>query len=416
MQEISATVPPAGLPSIPFARYPVGALMAVNVRPSAMFTHGRGSWLHDSEGRRYLDMVQGWAVNTLGHAPPAVAAALAAQSQQLLHVGPGFYNDQAVNLADRLTALSGLQRCFFTNSGAEANEGAIKLARKFGQVHRGGAFEIISFEHSFHGRTLATMSASGKPGFDRLFAPQVEGFPKARLNDIDSVRSLVGKNTVAVLLEPIQGEAGVIEAEPEFLQALRQLCDQHGLLLMLDEVQTGVARTGTLWGHSPSGVLPDVMTLGKGLGGGVPIGALLARESACCFAPGDQGGTYNGNALMCAAASSVVQAVTAPGFIGAVQARGQQLRDGLQAIGQRLGSPPVRGRGLLLALDLPEPGQATRVAELARQLATTAGEGAPGLLVNAVRPERVRWMPALNVSADEIELALSLFDRAVRSA
>ena len=389
------------------SRPPIDALMAVNHRPAAVFSRGSGSWLWDEHGRRHLDLVQGWAVNTLGHAPPCIAAALADQAGRVLQVGPGLHNDRAIALAARLTALSGLDRCFFTNSGAEANEGAIKLARKFGRVHRGGAFEIITFADSFHGRTLATMSASGKPGFDTMFAPQVPGFPKARLNDLTSVEALVTERTVAVMLEPIQGEAGVVEATPAFLQALRSLCDARGLLLILDEVQTGVGRTGSWWGHDVAAIRPDIMTLGKGLGGGVPIGALLAREAICCFAPGDQGGTYNGNALVCAAALAVVEAVNAPGFLPHVSERGAQLRAGLDRIGQRVGSPPVRGRGLLLALDLPEPDQAVHLAEALRLRADT------GVLVNAVRPQRLRLMPALNISQEEVALALDAIEGAV---
>jgi acetylornithine/N-succinyldiaminopimelate aminotransferase len=397
-------------PSVAFDQYPVQALMHVTQRPSAVFTHGRGSWLWDSEGRRYLDLVQGWAVNTLGHAPPELAQALSAQALRLLQPGPGLYNDRAVELAARLTGLSGLDRCYFTGGGAEANEGAIKLARKFGQVHRGGAFEVVTFDNAFHGRTLATMSASGKPGFDRLFEPKVPGFPKARLNDIDSVAALIGPQTVAVLLEPVQGEAGVIEATADFLQQLRTLCDAHGLLLMFDEVQTGVGRTGTLWGWQASGVRPDVMTLGKGLGGGAPIGALLAREAACCFVPGDQGGTYHGNPLMCAAGLAILQAVTRSGFLEHTRARGQQLQQGLQAIADALGTGAVRGRGLLLALDLPGPDQATKVADALRR---QADGRQPGLLLNAVRPQRLRFVPALNVGADEVDLALQMLRRAL---
>lgn len=392
---------------LPFSHYPVHALMRVAERPAAVFTRGQGSWLWDSTGRRHLDLVQGWAVNTLGHAPAVVAEALAAQAHTLLQAGPGFYNDRAIALAERLGALSGLPRAFITPSGAEANEGAIKLARKFGQRHRGGAFEIITFHDAFHGRTLAAMSASGKPGFDRMFAPQVPGFPKAKLNDLASVAALVGPNTVAVLVEPIQGEAGVVEATPAFLQGLRRLCDELGLLLMFDEVQTGVGRTGTLWGHEHAGVKPDVMTLGKCLGGGVPIGALLASERASCFAPGEQGGTYNGNALVCAAALAVLDTVTAPGFLDEVQARSEQLRSGLDRIAQRLGVPPCEGRGLLLALTLPEGCPAAEVAEAALQ-------GEPALLVNAVRPQRLRLVPALNMAEAEVDLALHLLDTAVR--
>ncbi|MFZ5546127.1 MAG: aminotransferase class III-fold pyridoxal phosphate-dependent enzyme [Pseudomonadota bacterium] len=391
----------------PFHHYPVQALMNVAQRPRAVFTHGRGSWLWDSEGRAYLDLVQGWAVNTFGHAPALIQQALTAQAGRLLQSGPGVHNDRAIALADALARWSGLQRCFFTTSGAEANEGAIKLARKFGQVHRGGAFEIITFDNGFHGRTLATMSASGKPGFDRLFEPKVPGFPKARLNDMASVTALIGPNTVGVMLEPIQGEAGVIEAQPQFLQDLRSLCDQLGLLLIFDEVQTGIGRTGELWGHAAAGVRPDIMTLGKGLGGGVPIGALLAREQVCCFAPGDQGGTYTGNPLACAVGLAVLEAVTAPGFLPAVRARGERLRGGLDRLAQQLGTSPARGRGLLLALDLPQPEQAARVAEAARQRANGTQ---PGLLVNAVRPQRLRFVPALTITDEDIDLALALLE------
>ena len=388
----------------------VQALMPVTTRPAAVFTQGRGSWLWDSEGRRYLDLVQGWAVNTLGHAPPELARALSAQAQRLLQPGPGLYNDRAVELAQRLTQLSGMHHAYFTGGGAEANEGAIKLARKWGQLHRGGAYEIVTLQDAFHGRTLATMSASGKPGFDRLFEPKVPGFPKARLNDLASVAALVGPNTVAVMLEPIQGEAGVVVAEDGFLCDLRRLCDELGLLLIFDEVQTGMGRTGTLWGWQHSGVRPDIMTLGKGLGGGAPIGALLASQRASCFAPGDQGGTYHGNPLMCAAALAVVDAVTRSGFLEQVRERGAQLRQGLDALATELGTGPVRGRGLLLALDLPQPDQAAQVAESLRR---RAQGDAPGLLVNAVRPQRLRFVPALNLQADEVTLALAMLRQAL---
>ncbi|MBL8359495.1 MAG: aminotransferase class III-fold pyridoxal phosphate-dependent enzyme [Rubrivivax sp.] len=381
------------------------ALMHVTQRPDAVFTHGRGSWLWDSLGRRWLDLVQGWAVNTLGHAPRLLADTLAEQATRLLQPGPGLYNDRALALAQRLTALSGLERAYFTASGAEANEGAIKLARKYGQLHRGGAHEIITFEHAFHGRTLAAMSASGKPSFAALFEPKVPGFPKARLNDLASVRALIGPRTVAVMLEPIQGEAGVIEAEPGFLQALRRLCDDEGLLLIYDEVQTGVGRTGTLWGWEHSGARPDILTLGKCLGGGVPIGAMVARESVSCFAPGDQGGTYHGNPLACAAALAVLGTVAQPGFLAQVRERSRQLRRGLDDIAAELGSPPAVGRGLLLALQLPQPAQAERAAAA---LFARADGVRDGLIVNAARPERLRLVPALTISEEEVELALAM--------
>lgn len=390
--------------TLAFEHFPVDALMHVTQRPEAVFVRGQGSWLWDSTDRRYLDFVQGWAVNALGHAPPALVKAITRQAARLLQAGPGLYNDQALRLAERLAALSGLQRAFFTSSGAEANEGAIKLARKYGALYRGGASTVITFGDSFHGRTLATMAASGKPGFDRLFAPALPGFVKVPYNDLAAVRAAIDAETVAVMLEPVQGEAGVIEADTAFLQGLRTLCDEHGLLLILDEVQTGIGRCGTLFAHTRHGITPDIMTLGKGLGGGVPIGALLAREAVSCFAPGDQGGTYNGNPLVCAVGLAVLDAVTAPGFLDGVRQRGAQLRQGLLALARQHGLGPVRGTGLLQALDL----QRDAAAALADALRLRADGAQPGLLVNAVRPQRLRLMPALNVAEREVALALDL--------
>jgi acetylornithine/N-succinyldiaminopimelate aminotransferase len=251
-------------------------LMNVASRPEAVMVRGSGSWLWDAEGRCYLDFVQGWAVNCLGHAHPALAAAIARQASCLVNASPGYYNDQAIRLAGRLAALSGLDQVFLANSGAEANEGAIKLARKWGRLYRNGAWKIVTFINAFHGRTLATMSACGKPGWDAMFAPQVAGFPKARLNDLDSVEQAIDEHTVAVMLEPVQGEAGVLPASPEFVQQLRALCNHRRLLLIFDEVQTGIGRTGTFFAFEQFGVRPDILTLGKGLGGGAPIAALVA--------------------------------------------------------------------------------------------------------------------------------------------
>ncbi|MBL8489047.1 MAG: acetylornithine transaminase [Rhodocyclaceae bacterium] len=384
------------------------ALMWITARPDLVFVEGRGSWLTDHRGKRYLDFVQGWAVNCLGHCPPVVARALADQAQRLINPSPAFFNEPAARLARRLAEVSSFDRVFFANSGAEANEGAIKLARKWGRLHRGGAYEIITFENGFHGRTLATMSASGKPGWDRLFAPQVPGFPKARYNDLDSVEALIGPDTVAVMLEPVQGEAGVVPAEPGFLQALRDLTRQRGLLLIVDEVQTGVGRTGSLFAHQRAGIEPDVMTLGKGIGGGVPLAALLAREEICCFEAGDQGGTYNGNPLMAAAGLAVLGTVLAPGFLDAVVARGETLGRGLADLSDRLGLGGERGAGLLRALVLPDP-MAPAVVEAARTLAPE------GLLVNAPRPNLLRFMPALDLSEPEVDRMLVMLEEALRA-
>jgi len=306
--------------------FPLNALMEITTRPPLVFVRGEGSWLWDHAGRRYLDFIQGWAVNALGHCPPEIRAALAEQAATLINPSPAFWNAPSARLAQRLVDHSCFQRVFFANSGAEANEGAIKLARKWGTRHRGGAYEIITFDHAFHGRTLATMSASGKPGWDALFEPKVPGFPKATLNDLGSVERLINDRTVAVMLEPIQGEAGVLCATDDFLRALRALTHARGLLLIVDEVQTGMGRTGRLFGYEHAGIEPDIMTLGKGIGGGVPLAALLAREATCCFEHGDQGGTYNGNPLMAAVGAAVLEALLAPGFLQGVTARGEQRR------------------------------------------------------------------------------------------
>jgi len=376
------------------------ALMEITQRPELVFVQGRGSWLQDHAGRRYLDFVQGWAVNCLGHSPAPVITALETQARQLINPSPAFYNSPSLELAKRLVGASCFERIFFANSGAEANEGAIKLARKWGQLHKAGAYKIITFEHAFHGRTLATMSASGKPGWDTLFAPQVDGFPKARLNDMASVKTLIDARTVAIMLEPVQGEAGVIPATSEFLQGLRALADQHALLLIVDEVQTGMGRTGTLFAYEQAGITPDIMTLGKGIGAGVPLAALCAREAVSCFVYGDQGGTYNGNPLMTAAGVAVFDTLMAPGFLDAVQARAQQLSQGLTRLAQRWGMPGERGLGLLRALDVGRD-DAGRIVEQARDW---PGEG---LLLNAPRPNLLRFMPALNVTVDEVDYLLA---------
>jgi len=388
-----------------FENFPAAALMDITERPQLVFERGEGSWLWDNEGRRYLDFIQGWAVNCLGHCPPQVAQALAEQSRKLITPSPAFYNLPSMELAQRIVAHSCFQRVFFTNSGAEANEGAIKLARKWGTLRKAGAYEIITFENAFHGRTLATMSASGKPQFRDLFEPKVPGFPKARYNDLSSVEALVTPKTVAVMLEPVQGEAGVITATDDFMRALRDFTRRHGLLLIVDEIQTGVGRTGKLWGYEHAGIEPDIMTLGKMLGGGVPLAALVATETVSCFSHGDQGGTFNGNPLMTAVGSAILDAVLAPGFLAQVQALGDRLSAGLSALSSRHGLGEVRGRGLLVALDLGRDIGA-RVVERAR---------AEGLLLNAPRPNLLRFMSALNVTAGEVDAMLASLDAVLKA-
>ena len=386
-----------------YGAYSTDSLMAITNRPDLVFERGEGSWLTDHQGKRYLDFIQGWAVNCLGHCPPEIAAALTAQAGKLLNPSPAFYNAPMIELAGLLTAHSCFDRVFFANTGAEANEGAIKLARKWGQLNRDGAFEIITFGHSFHGRTLATMSASGKAGWDTIFAPQVSGFPKAVYNDIASVEALIGPQTVAVMLEPVQGEGGVIPADIDFLKALRALTEARGILLIVDEVQTGVGRTGKLFAHEHAAIEPDIMTLGKGIGGGVPLAAMLAREAICCFVPGDQGGTYNGNPLMTAVGVAVMQRMLAPGFLAEVTAKGQILSQRLLELSAKHGLAGERGSGLLRALILDDE----RGPEIVQKaLALTPC----GLLLNSPRPNLLRFMPALNVSVAEIDQMIGLLD------
>ena len=380
---------------------PYGALMEITRRPPITFTHGQGGLLWDSEGNRYLDFVQGWAVNCLGHAPPAVARALAEQSTRLLNCSPAYYSETMTRYADALTAAAGLDRVFFANSGAEANEGAIKLARKWGAKNRGGAHEIVATVHGFHGRTLATMSASGKATWDGLFEPRVTGFPKVPLNDLGAVEAAITDKTVAIMLEPIQGESGVWAAEDGYLRPLRSLADRRGVLLIFDEIQTGMGRTGALFCFEHTGVRPDIMTLGKGIGAGTPLAALLAREEVCCFDPGDQGGTYNGNALMAAVGLAVLEELTAEGFLDRVCEAGEVLRDGLETLSVRHGLGGVRGRGLLLALDLKPRADGFTLVERAL---------AKGLLLNAPAPDALRFVPALNVSDTEIAEMLDVLD------
>ena len=380
------------------------ALMEITARPELVFVKGQGSWLWDHNGKRYLDFVQGWAVNCLGHSPQVITDAITQQAAKLITPSPAFYNEPSLRLAKRLIDASCFDQVFFTSTGQEANEGAIKLARKFGAMQRNGAYEIITFDGGFHGRSLATMSASGKPAFEKLFEPKVPGFPKAKLNDLASVERLITDKTVGVMLEPIQGEAGVWPATDAFMRALRELTARRGLLLIVDEVQTGFARTGKLFGYEHSGVEPDIMTLGKGIGGGVPLAALMAKKAVCCFEHGDQGGTYNGNPLMCAVGMAVLDVVGKPSFLDRVNSTGGYLVEKLQSLSKRLQLGEVRGRGLLIALDLGRP--------IGGNLVTAARD--LGLLINSPRPDTLRFMPALDVTTAEIDQMLATLEPLIR--
>lgn len=385
------------------------SVMFITKRPDVEMVSGKGSWLEDNNGKHYLDFMQGWAVNCLGHSNPGMISALETQARKVINPSPAFYNQPMIALADLLTKHSCFDKVFFANSGAEANEGAIKLARKWGQVQKNSAYEIITFDHSFHGRTIATMSASGKPGWDTMFAPQVPGFPKADLNDLASVERLINEKTVAVMVEPVQGEGGVIPSTQEFMKALRELTTQKGILLIVDEVQSGCGRTGRLFAHQLFDVEPDIMTLGKGIGGGVPLSALLCTDAVACFVPGDQGGTYNGNPLMTAVGVSVIEQLTAPGFLEEVRAKGEYLKQKLLHLSQKHHLDGERGEGLLRALILDR--------DIGPDLVEKARTNNPiGLLINSPRPNLLRFMPALNVSRDEIDQMIDMLDEIIHQA
>ena len=375
------------------------SLMFVTPRPPAVIVRGRGSYLWDSDGKRYLDFVQGWAVNCLGHCPPVLARALSRQARELVNASPAFYNDRMIGLARLLTEHSCLDKVFFANSGADANEGAVKLARKYGALRRGGAHEVITTWNGFLGRTLAMMSASGKKQWDGLFEPKAGGFVRVPFNDLAAMREALGRGRAcAVMLEPIQGEAGVVVAERAYLEGVRKLCDEHGALLILDEIQTGIGRTGTLFAYEQYGIEPDIMTLGKGLGGGFPMAALLAKDAVCVFETGDQGGTFCAQPLAMAAGHAVVSEVIARRLPARAATRGRYLARRLRALPRELGLRNVRGKGLLLAVDLP--------TDTASDVVTGCLEA--GLLVNAPRPATLRFMPALTVSRAEIDEMLSI--------
>ena len=365
---------------------------------------GEGTRVWDEDGTPYLDFVAGIATTALGHAERGLAEVIAKQAQTLIHVSNFFYSQPQIELAELLVQHSPLDRVFFANSGAEANEGAIKLARKWGKLHRDGAFEIITTHHSFHGRTMAALSATGTPRYREPFAPELPGFVFVDYDDADAIRAATTDRTVAVLLEPVQGEGGVNVPAEDYLRRVRAWCDERNLLLILDEVQTGVGRLGTLWGYEPSGIEPDIMTLAKGLAGGVPIGCLLAKEHASVFEPGDHGSTFGGNPLATAAGAYVLRRVAEGGVITNVRERGEQLAQRLAGLEDRLPVVQgVRGRGLLRGLELREE-IAADVVNAALRL---------GLLLNPVRADIVRFMPPLTVTAEEIDRAVDIIEQAL---
>ena len=374
-------------------------LMQVGKRLPVTFVRGKGCLVYDDSGREYLDLVAGIAVNLLGHAHPEVVAALTAQASSLIHTSNLYYTQPQVELAQRLVELAFPSRVFFCNSGAEANEAAIKLARKWGKRNRDGAFEIITTTGSFHGRTLAAVTAGGQHKYSDAFTPLPEGFVHVPYNDLDAIKSATNEHTVGVMLEPVMGDIGIIPAAPGYLAGVRKWCDANNLLLILDEVQTGLGRTGRWFAHQHHGITPDVMTLAKGLGGGVPIGACLAAPRADVFEPGDHGSTFGGNPLACAAAIAVLSVIERDGLVGHAAEMGGVLHEALLD----LGAKDVRGLGLMQAFEFAEP--------RAKALQQSCLEA--GLIVNAVDENSIRLVPPLIIGSAEIERAHSTMRKAL---
>lgn len=378
-----------------------------NRRPETtiLIKRGEGVYVWDESGNRYMDFVGGLAVNSLGHCHPAVVEAVCRQAEKLLHASNLYYTEPQVRLAEMLVRYSVADKVFFCNSGAEANEAAIKLARKYGKQKRGAdAHEIITAERSFHGRTLAAVSATGQPKYHQGFEPLVSGFRYGRFNDLDSFAALVNEKTCAILMEPLQGEGGVHPANQEFLAGLRRLCDENDLLLVFDEVQCGIGRTGRLFAYEHFAVEPDAFTLAKALGGGLPIGALCVRgEAADCFVPGDHASTFGGNPVACAAALAVLEVVLGSGFLAHVEKMG----DYLMTLLRQLQSSPladVRGLGLMVGMEVDGDGGA---------LAAYCQER--GLLLNCIGGKVLRFLPPLIVEQEHLDVAVTLLGQALQA-
>lgn len=374
-----------------------------------ILVRGEGSRVWDQQGKEYIDFAGGIAVNALGHAHPVAVQALTEQAQKLWHIGNGYTNEPVLRLAKQLTDSTFAEKVFFANSGAEANEAALKLARKYGNDSGvEGKNQIVAFNNAFHGRTLFTVTAGGQPKYSKDFAPLPEGIQHVAYNDLDAAAAVINDKTCAVIVEPIQGEGGVLPADAEFLKGLRELCDRHNALLIFDEVQTGVGRTGALYAYMNTEVVPDVLTTAKALGGGFPIGAMLTTDAlAKVLTVGSHGTTYGGNPLACAVANAVFGFINTPEVLEGVKARHQQFVAGIEAINAKYPVfSQVRGEGLLIGCMLKDEyaGQAKQVTNLAAE---------EGLLALVAGTDVVRFTPSLIIPEADIIEGLQRFERAV---
>ncbi len=373
-------------------------LLKVTERPEIVMYSGKGLHVFDTEGNQYLDFIGGWAVNCLGHCPKVIYDALAEQSRRLINASPSFYNLPMLEYADLLIRNCCFDRVFFTSTGAEANEGAIKLARKYGAKHKCGAAEIITTHNGFHGRTLTTMSATGKAQWDNLFEPKTEGFVKTIFNDFESVKKSVTEKTCAIMIEPIQGEGGVNVATSDYVKKLRDLCSQENILLIFDEIQTGMGRTGKLFCYEHYGIEPDIMTLGKGIGGGFPLSAMLAKEYLNIFETGDQGGTYTAQPLAMSVGLAVLKELISQGLASHCEEMGGIIMRRLLELSKTFEIENIRGKGLLIAFDLMR----TKGPDLVNKCLNDK------LLINSPKEKSIRLMPPLVVNENEIEEMLTI--------
>jgi acetylornithine/N-succinyldiaminopimelate aminotransferase len=376
-------------------------------RQPMVLERGEGARVWDVEGKEYLDFTSGWAVNNAGHANPKIVEAITEQAKTLMQMSNQFYTIPQLKLAQILVDNSCLDKVFFCNSGAEANEGAIKLAKRYGKKHKNGAFHIITALNSFHGRTMMNVAATGQPHYQELFEPIPDGFSHVPYNDLDAIKEATTDNTIAVMIEPVQGEGGVNIPSQEYLEGVRQWCDSNNMLLIFDEVQTGLGRLGTLFGYESFGVEPDVITLAKGLGGGVPIGAFMAKDSACAFVPGDHGSTFGGNPLTCAAAHASTKYIIDNDVSANSAKMGEYLRQGLEKIkANNEFITDVRGMGLLWAVEFD--------SDITPKVIAACND--EGILMNPMRPNTIRLMPVLTITENEIDEALDRLEKGIKKA
>ncbi len=405
MSDVSGSAPPQRRGQADWVAMEKQYYMFTVRRQPVVIERGEGTRVWDVNGKEYLDFTAGWAVNNLGHAHPAITQAIVEQAGALLQTSNQFYTKPQLLLAQLLVENSCLDKVFFCNSGAEAVEGVIKLARKYGRKNLDGAYEVITANNSFHGRTLTTVAAAGQPHYQEPFRPLIPGFVHVEYNSVEAVIEATNERTAAVMLEPIQGEGGVVIPAEDYLKRVRDWCDSRNLLLILDEVQTGFGRTGTFFGYQQFDVEPDVVALAKGLGGGVPIGAFMSKDYCMALEPGDHGSTFGGNALTCAAAYASTKYILDHDLSSQSRATGDYLMEQLRSLKSRSDLvTDVRGRGLLIAVEFNE--------EISGRVVSLCNE--EGLLLNPVRPNAVRFMPPLNVTREEVDGAVVRLEAALK--